>query len=219
MSEAGYFDHQRPEVLGHFPAHAKRVLDVGCGEGTLSLGLPERDQLQVWGIELDDAAAAVAAERLDRVLAGDASVMAAGLPDAYFDCIFCNDILEHVVDPEELLTTLRSKLARGGVLVSSIPNVRHFWTVHDLVLRGRWDYVDEGILDRTHLRFFTRATMQEMFERCGYSVVSSEGINPTGSLKFRLFHALTLGRFAEMRYLQFVWVLHARAMEPPHAPD
>lgn len=207
MSATGYFEHARPELLDHFPTLARRVLDVGCGEGALSLGLPARDRIEVWGIELDDDAAAVAATRLDRVLAGDAASRVESLPDAYFDCVFCNDILEHLVDPEAVLRTLGTKMAPGGTLISSVPNVRHFWTVWDLVIRGRWDYVDEGILDRTHLRFYTRATMQEMFERCGYRVRSVAGLNPTGSIKFKLFNALTFGRFSEMRYLQYVWVL------------
>ena len=207
MPESGYFDHMRPEVLRHFPAGARRVLDVGCGEGTLASGLPDRDKLEVWGIELDEAAAATASSHLDRVLTGDAAVMVKDLPDAYFDCVFCNDILEHLVTPEALLLSLGSKLAPGGTLISSVPNVRHFWNVWDLVLRGRWDYVDEGILDRTHLRFYTRATMRELFEGCGYRVDSVTGLNPTGSMKFKLFNVLTLGRFGEMRFLQYLWVL------------
>jgi 2-polyprenyl-3-methyl-5-hydroxy-6-metoxy-1,4-benzoquinol methylase len=209
MTDPDYFGHSRPEVLAHFPAHSRHVLDVGCAEGALSLGMPDRESLEVWGIEGDEAAAEKARERLDRVLTGDAATVVAALPDDYFDCVFCNDVLEHMVDPESMLRTLRTKLAKGGTLISSVPNVRHFWNVYDLVVRGRWDYSDEGILDRTHLRFYTFATMREMFERCGYEVVHAEGINPTGSLKFRLFHALTLGRLSEMRFLQFVWVLSA----------
>jgi 2-polyprenyl-3-methyl-5-hydroxy-6-metoxy-1,4-benzoquinol methylase len=210
LTDSEYHGHARPEILAHFPRHSRRVLDIGCGEGALSLGMPGRSELEVWGIEMDGTAAELARERLDRVLTTDATTAVASLPDDYFDCIFCNDILEHLVEPESLLQMLRPKFARGGILISSVPNVRHFWTVYDLVVRGRWDYVDEGILDRKHLRFYTQATMREMFEDCGYEIAHAEGINPTGSLKFKLFNALTFGRFSEMRYLQYLWVLHPK---------
>jgi len=207
MPESGYHDHLRPELLRHFPQGARRLLDVGCGEGALSLGLDDLQSRELWGIELDAAAAQVAASRLDKVLVGDAAALVNELPDAHFDCVFCNDILEHLVWPEEFLLTLATKLAPGGTLISSVPNVRHFWTVVDLVMKGRWDYADEGILDRTHLRFYTRATMREMFERTGYQVDSVEGLNPLGSARFKLFNLATLGFFREMGFLQYVWVL------------
>jgi len=85
--------------------------------------------------------------------------------------------------------------------------VRHFWTVWDLFFCGRWDYSDEGILDRTHLRFFTKSTMFELFADCGYRVESVVGLHPIGSIKFKLFNLLTLGIFREMRFLQYAWVL------------
>jgi hypothetical protein len=91
----------------------------------------------------------------------------------------------------------------GGRLVASIPNVRYFFNVVDLAVHGRWDYTDEGILDRTHLRFFTRSSMTRLLEECGYDQVISAGINPTGSVKFRLVNLLTLGRWSDMKYLQF----------------
>jgi hypothetical protein len=71
------------------------------------------------------------------------------------------------------------------------------------VVHGSWQYTDEGILDRTHLRFFTRSSMIALFESSGFEVVTLEGINPTGSLKFKLMNLLTFGRWSYMRYLQF----------------
>ncbi len=100
----------------------------------------------------------------------------------------------------------------GGHLVASIPNVRYFFNVVDLAVRGRWDYTEEGILDRTHLRFFTRSSMTRLLEECGFSVEAAIGINPTGSVKFRLVNLLTLGRWSDMKYLQFA--CSARAGQP-----
>jgi len=207
LSSSGYFNHPRPELVCYLPEDAVRILDVGCGEGTFSVGLTEKQKLETWGMEIDEESASVAATRLDHVLTGDAVLLADELPDAYFDCIFCNDILEHLVNPEKLLNILKTKLAPGGRLVTSVPNVRHFWTVWDLFFCGRWDYSDEGILDRTHLRFFTKSTMFELFADCGYRVESVVGLHPIGSIKFKLFNLLTLGIFREMRFLQYAWVL------------
>ena len=97
----------------------------------------------------------------------------------------------------------------------SLPNVRYFFNVVDLALHGRWDYADEGILDRTHLRFFTRRSMHDLLAGAGYAVESQNGINPTGSRVFRLFDLLTLRRFADMGFLQFACVAQPAGEEAP----
>jgi SAM-dependent methyltransferase len=140
------------------------------------------------------------------VLTGDAASALARLEGQSFDVIVLNDVLEHVIDPESLLRALRPLVAEGGCVVASIPNVREFFTVKDLVVHGRWEYRDEGVLDRTHLRFFTRSSLPGLFERGGLELETVRGINRTGSSKFKLFNAVTLGRFDEMGYLQFACV-------------
>lgn len=203
-----YYGRPRREMIPHVPHEASVVLDVGCGAGAFARNLKQdwaaRDRrLEVWGIEMDSAAAERATDVLDRVLVGDAHSVLAELPTAAFDVVVLNDILEHVVAPEELLRELRPLLRPAGSVVASIPNVRHFPNVVNLVVHGRWEYTDEGILDRTHLRFFTRSSMRALFRDCGFQVDAMTGINPTGSLKFKLVNLLTCGRWADMRYLQF----------------
>lgn len=167
-----YPDNERAAVIPFVPRIAQKVLDVGCWRGAFGRELKrQRPQVFVVGVEADPEAAAIAADRLDRVIAGefpgdvDPSV-------GPFDCVVFNDVLEHLVDPWEALRVTRSLLAPDGVVVAVIPNVRHLRAVAPLVLRGRWDYTDTGLLDRTHLRFFTRATMVELFESTGYDVES-----------------------------------------------
>jgi 2-polyprenyl-3-methyl-5-hydroxy-6-metoxy-1,4-benzoquinol methylase len=206
MTETTYFEHLRPEMVRYLPADAKRILDVGCGTGAFSASIKKDREVVIWGMEIDAKAAEEAARRLDRVLTGDAASNLAELPDAFFDCVFCNDVLEHLVEPEEFLRGLLGKLTANGRIIASIPNVRFFQHLRGLVLHGRWDYVDEGILDRTHLRFFTRSSILDTFQRCGYRIVTMDGIHPTGSLYFHLFNILTFGRFSEMRFLQFACV-------------
>lgn len=203
-----YHGHPRREMLVFVPGEARRVLDIGCGAGAFGAGLKadRGDGCEVWGVEMDPEAAARAGRVLDRVVTGDARRVPADLAGEAFDCLVLNDVLEHLAEPGELLRDLRPLLAPGGRIVASLPNVRYFFNVVDLALHGRWEYTDEGILDRTHLRFFTRSGMHELFTAAGYAVESQTGINPTGSRAFRLLDLLTLRRFADMGYLQFACV-------------
>lgn len=204
MTGPSYYENPRSEMLPFVPKDAVTVLDIGCGAGGFAGQLKARNgSLEVWGIELDATAAARAGETVDRVLVGDALEVVAGLPADHFDCVVMNDVLEHLPDPAALLHGLRAALKPGAALVASIPNVRYFFNVADLAVHGRWDYTDEGILDRTHLRFFTRSSMVRLFEEAGYVVETVEGINPTGSAKFKIVNLLTFGRWSDMRYLQF----------------
>ena len=126
--------------------------------------------------------------------------------DERFDCVVLNDVLEHMVDPGSALVAARRFVAPGGYVVASIPNIRYFPVVHQLVFKDRWDYADWGVLDRTHLRFFTVSTMIEMFERAGYQVARTHGINTAFQLaKWRRFRALS-GRIGSAEWMQFVVV-------------
>jgi 2-polyprenyl-3-methyl-5-hydroxy-6-metoxy-1,4-benzoquinol methylase len=210
---ATYFGHPRREMEPFVPADVRRLLDVGCGAGafaaTLRAARPGRP-LEIWGVELAPEAAARAQGPVDRVLVGDAVTRLGDLPDGGFDCVVCNDVLEHLADPAALLRQARRLLGPQGALVASVPNVRYFFNVVDLVVHGRWDYVDEGILDRTHLRFFTRGSLRRLLEDEGFDVHTLQGINPTGSLKFSAVNLVTLGRWADMRWLQYAVVARPR---------
>jgi len=203
-----YYGRPRREMVTHVPSAANKILDIGCGAGAFAAGLKaewkrQGRELEVWGVEMDQAAADRATEVLDRVLVGDAGTVLADLPTGYFDAVILNDVLEHVVAPAELLRGLLPLLGPGGHIVASVPNVRYFANVVNLVIRGRWEYTDEGILDRTHLRFFTRSSMIALFNECELEVQSIQGINPTGSSAFKLVNLLTFGRWSDMRFLQF----------------
>jgi 2-polyprenyl-3-methyl-5-hydroxy-6-metoxy-1,4-benzoquinol methylase len=155
-------------LLGEVPDGA-RVLDVGCASGYLAARLAARG-CTVTGVELDEAAAAAAAAHCERVITGDIeSPETRGAIPGGFDVVLLGDVLEHLVDPWEALAFVRSLLAPGGVVVTSIPNVAA-WTVRLSLLRGSFEYTDMGLLDRTHLRFFTRATAHELVRRAGYEI-------------------------------------------------
>ena len=131
--------------------------------------LKEKTSAEVWGIEFNGEAAAVAGERLDNVITGKVEDAINELPDKYFDTIIFADVLEHLVDPYRVIDEIKEKLVPGGELIASIPNVRH-WSVIRQLLEGNWKYEKWGIMDSTHLRFFTRQSISDMFEKNGYKI-------------------------------------------------
>jgi 2-polyprenyl-3-methyl-5-hydroxy-6-metoxy-1,4-benzoquinol methylase len=166
--ERDRYNHmRREEVLPFVPPDAKTVLDFGCAGGYFGRALmEERSGIVVDGVEINASAAAEAAEAYRAVVVGQFPEVA---PPGQYDVIVCNDVLEHLVDPWSTVDALRAHLAPDGILLASIPNMR-YWGALGPLLRGRWDYRDDGVLDRTHLRWFTKATMRELFESTGYTV-------------------------------------------------
>lgn len=205
-----YFSGDRPEMVQYVPEGAKRILEIGCGEGNFGVYFKEKSGAEVWGIEYDAAHAQVARTKLDRVFAGDVTAFLSELPPRYFDAIVCNDVLEHLTDPYSVLLQLKSKLTANGQLISSLPNIRFFRTFFDFVFRKNWEYTDNGIMDKTHYRFFTIKSIPAMYERLGYEVLVHKGINPSKSIRPVLFNWLMLGRFSDIRYLQFATVVRPK---------
>lgn len=173
-----YGDLSRVEMVDFIPIGARRVLDVGCFAGAFGELLAARcPGVEVWGIEPDPDAAAAAAQRLHRVVCG---TFPGDVPAGEeFDVIVFNDVLEHMIDPWSALAAATALLSADGRVVASIPNVRHFSVSAALVLHGRWRYHRSGILDRTHLRFFTRYEIHEMFREAGLPVEQCERISLT----------------------------------------
>jgi methionine biosynthesis protein MetW len=172
--DATYFEHSRPEVRALVPAGAARVLDVGCGAGALGATLKEERELEVCGLELFPDAAAQARERLDAVVEANLDELEE-LPfePGHFDAMIFGDVLEHLHDPARLLRVLRPYLADDGALVCSIPNVGHWSVVLPLLMQDRWHYEDAGLLDRTHVHFFTLAEARIMLRDCGFTLASA----------------------------------------------
>ncbi len=201
-----YYNHVRPEMLAYLPPGCKTLLDVGCGEGTFAAHIKQREGLEAWGIELMPEPGKQAQKILDKVCIGPCEDFLDGLPDNYFDAIYCNDVLEHLVDPYSVLATLRNKLTDRGVVISSIPNIRYHDAFKKIVLQKKFEYEGHGIFDKTHLRFFTKSSIANMYRRLGFEIVRHEGINRTGSLKPYLYNIPFLFTAMDMFYLQFATV-------------
>jgi len=202
-----YYSQTRPEMLRFIPASTERLLDIGCSEGRFGAAVKAAlPNCETWGVEANETAAAEAATRNDRVLTGLIGEVE-GLPDAYFDVVTMNDVLEHIPYSEPALAIVRRLLRPGGRLVLSLPNVRYYLNVRDLVFRQDWEYQDFGILDRTHFRFFTQKSAVRLLTQNGYRVIEQAGLNPPRlKLHYRALFALAPGLFEGMRYPQFAVV-------------
>lgn len=162
----------RPDVEALVSLNARLVLDVGCSNGVAGLAIKRRTGAKIVGIEISPEMAAEANTRLDRVIIGDVSeIFNLGVLTPYrFDSIIFADVLEHLVDPWQVLLQAKQFLSSDGVIIASIPNIRHIDTLYNLFIRGYWPYRDRGIHDRTHLRFFTRKNIAELFEGAGLQI-------------------------------------------------
>lgn len=202
-----YFQQARPEMLRFVPSDTQTLLDVGCGEGFFGSAVKEMiPTCETWGIELAVAAASAAATRNDKIING-AFGSCEDLPANYFDVVVMNDVLEHLPFPEPALDVVRRLLKPSGLFVMSIPNVRFFVVVSDLLLRGDWEYKDFGILDRTHLRFFTKKSIANLLKQNDFSIERLVGINSEKlKLHHKLLFALAPRNFTDMKFPQFAVV-------------
>lgn len=169
-----YFQANRGVMSGFLPATYARVLEVGCGGGGFYDHL--RQPCEVWGVEPNPGAARAAALKLDRVLVGRYDGLTDQLPDHYFDLIVCNDVIEHMDDHDAFLESIKKKMRPGGCIVGSIPNVRHLTALFKLLITKDWKYSESGILDRTHLRFFTEKSLRRTLSEHEYVIEKFSGV-------------------------------------------
>jgi 2-polyprenyl-3-methyl-5-hydroxy-6-metoxy-1,4-benzoquinol methylase len=176
LFEDGFFAAAR--IVPAVPASAQSVLDVGCGGGALGQALKELvSGRRVAGIEKDAAAAAHARELLDAVYQADVETFEPPFKEGEFDCILFADVLEHLTDPRAVVRRLVRFLKPGGTLVASVPNARRLTRLQELADKGPCEYQNEGIAERTHLRFFTKASFTAWLEEAGVGQVAVTNLN------------------------------------------
>ncbi len=197
VSDGGYHGQERNDVETVIPGGIERVLDVGCGEGILGRKLLRKGATEVVGVDIVPEVCRKAEENLTRVICGDIEEIDLPFDEGYFDCMIFADVLEHLRDPLAALRRLKRYLADHGTIVASIPNVRYF-KVLVMLAEGRWEYRDRGILDRTHLRFFTRKEMELLFAGAGLEITGiTENLDPSyGLIQDPLAGEISLGRIS-----------------------
>lgn len=218
-----YFDDPRADVAALLPPHITGVLDVGCGSGAfLSAVSASRPTVSVVGIEAD-------AEAADAARTAGLDVRHAAFPDGLddlpsdIDCVVFNDVVEHLVDPWSALAAAADVVGAGGWLVVSLPNLRNLDTLRELVLHGDFRYRSHGVLDVTHLRFFTQRSARRLLEESGFDVRS---IHPIGRLRSRKSNAVATAVGVvvpwlrrEGRFRQFVLIATPTRTRPSTDPQ
>lgn len=196
-------------VLARVPAGILRILDVGCGTGALGKALKARGECCVVGVTHSSEEAREARAVLDEVRVADLNQFHPD-PGETFDCLICSHVLEHLVEPAEVLRRLKESCRPAGRLVVALPNVLQ-WRQRLAFLGGRFEYADGGLMDRTHLRFYDWRTARALIEGAGYRVeeAAADGTFPAsrfvpglGRLLDRCSIALWPGLFG----VQFLFV-------------
>jgi 2-polyprenyl-3-methyl-5-hydroxy-6-metoxy-1,4-benzoquinol methylase len=204
--QKGYFSSARRDTLDLIPVFSQRVLEIGCGSGqTLEMLKEKKLCAETVGIELFASAADEARHRVDAIYCLD--VEKDPLPEhiGKFDLILILDVLEHLVDPWSFLIRLKEKcLAEDGRVIISVPNARHFALVLPL-LRGRFDYLERGILDKTHLRFFTKDSAIKMLKAASLDIEAIKATSLDISLNSGKLNAVTFGLLSGFITSQYIF--------------
>jgi len=203
----GYYSFLRDEIRPLLPpVRGARVLEIGCGAGETAAWLKATGVAGfVLGLEIEPRVAEEARRKLDEVIVGNAET--ADFGERRFDLILCLDVLEHMVDPWGFLERVQKHLDTGGTVIASIPNLRNYRVLRSLVLKGRFDYQDGGILDRTHLRFFTRSSACRLMETGRLrlrTVIGKEMQKTMQKRRYRWIDRLTFGRLHDFFVYQFL---------------
>lgn len=213
----GYYRTSRPDVAVFLPQRFTHTLEIGCGAGGFTRSYLGQADAR-WGIEPNAAAAAMARPFFHTLLHGLYDDVADALPERHFDLVIVNDVIEHMPDHDRFLQRIKTKLAPGACLVGSVPNIRHFTALAKLLVARDWPYRDDGILDRTHLRFFTEKSLRRTFTENGYAIQRLAGIRsiiregvtglaPMKNVAVRIAAtavvACSLGWWADTQYPQF----------------
>lgn len=204
--QENYFDFERLEMLEFLPKEIGKSIEFGCSNGHFSKFVKDNYNCESWGVDFDEIAIEVAKTKLDKVICGDALEAIEQLPDSYFDCLICNDLIEHLPDPLMFLRNVSRKMKSGASLVCSIPNVRYWKNTWDFLIKKDWKYEDAGILDYTHNKFFTFKSISRLLSDAELSNIQVTGINRTKSLKFLIPNLILLKTHDDMGYYQIAVV-------------
>lgn len=173
--ELNYFDQSRHDVFQELPPTINSLLDVGCSNGAFADLVRRKLGIPADGIEPFPEAAELAINNVRRLYKGTFDEVYGKLEDKY-DCITFNDVLEHIDDVWNVLIKTKSLLTSNGFIVASIPNIQCYSIIREIIINQDFRYKKSGILDKTHLRFFTRKSIIRLFENNGYNIIKIKGI-------------------------------------------
>jgi SAM-dependent methyltransferase len=171
--ESTYYRSPRSDMIARLRRAPSVMLDVGCGAAATGAEIKRLyPGAHVTGIEMNPEAAALAEGRVDRIIVGNVETLdfeKAGIRPSSVDLIFFPDVLEHLYDPWRLLVRLKAFLTPDAQVLASVPNIRNLWLLSQLA-GGSWQYEEDGLLDVTHIRFFTKKSVLGLFQQTGYLI-------------------------------------------------
>ncbi len=161
-------------VMSRVPKTAQRILDIGCGAGTIGKQIKQIMDCEIIGITNNQSEVTTGSQWLDRVILHDLNLEPFPSNEVgEFDCIICCHVLEHLYQPQQLLQQIKPNIKSGGVLIVALPNIL-FWKQRLEFIKGHFRYADDGLMDRTHFRFFDWQTAHQLLEDNGYRILESE---------------------------------------------
>jgi len=206
--EEDYFSHVRMDAIELIPMENRNgnMLEIGAADGSTLLYCKKNAYAKnITGVELCKIEGSLQESTdFDAFIIGDIESLDLQFSENSFDVILCLDVLEHLVDPSALLHKVKTFLKDDGVLITSVPNIRELVTMVNIFLRGDFKYTDSGVLDRTHLRFFCKKNIIELFLDNGFRIVK---ITDAKNGKRWVVNRLTFGLFEEFITAQYYTVL------------
>lgn len=170
--DSNYYICERKELLSLIPSDIQYILDIGCGDGGLCRNLKKKlPAKKTVGIEINIDAAQRAKEHIDEVIITDIEKTRLNFSNGYFDLIIYADVLEHLVNPWKIIAEMKQYLKKTGYYLISVPNIRYYRVLCDILFNGEFKYEKDGILDITHLRFFTLKMLKLYLAQINFEVV------------------------------------------------
>ncbi len=190
-----YFSLERQIFKNAVNGYGLKILDIGCGTGILGAYFKKNQKCEVYGVEINESAYKVAVTNLDNVIKGNFELISLPYENNYFDYIIMGDVLEHLINTVDSINKLTPHLKDSGSILITIPNIRHWKTLMKLLFFDKWKYESSGILDYTHMRFFTKKSIVELLVENGINLYTTKRVIQKNSISHYL-NIFTLGLFA-----------------------
>lgn len=206
-----YFSSKRYEIDVLLPASANKILDIGCGNGsTLARIHNIYPDASILGIDINDNAIKNSVLNTEAIISHDLNKGLPDLPASPYDLILCLDIIEHLYDPARLLSDLKKTVSSSGCIIVSLPNLRYWQICYDLIIKGDFKYEEQGLMDYTHIRWFTYQSAKRLFEDSGFIINSCRFHPGRLSGKYRFLNHLPYKLVKEL----FSWQLMYKLVLP-----
>lgn len=200
-----YYGNPRLDITPLLPESTDKVLEIGCGDGATLAWLRATNKCKyAAGVEYFPAAAEKARVSCDELYLGPVEDHIFQFGNEGFDLVLCLDVLEHLQDPWAVLNEIQRVLRPGGILICSLPNIRHTSVLLPLIFKNQWRYKESGIMDLTHLRFFTTKSATDAISNASFRVDKLVRKMPSVASVSGFVNLFSMGTLADFVAPQFL---------------